>query len=354
MKALILTSTTSPKVKAGVEAYSEQLAKVFPGSEIIGTERAGKNAFEGFPPLREPLRALSVCRHAEKACNMIKPDIVIAHGMYSWALRPEKVGRPVINISHGTFAGLADNAIPKVSPEYYRTRFIYSHFEKTGAKNADAVVSNSKLTQELNRKYYGVESKVIRNFVDTEIFRPIGKEKARKKLGIDDEGRLGLFVGRQEYQKGFDLLEEIAVKMQGTKFISITSPITSDAKAGNIAAVPPVGREELALYYNAADFVVFPSRFEGFGFVICEALACNTPVVSSEVGIALEIEIEGLEKVGSRNAEDWKNAIGRLPEKCDSGKFMRENFSTERFSAEFIALAETLQKKSIKTSQWQD
>jgi len=49
------------------------------------------------------------------------------------------------------------------------------------------------------------------------------------------------------------------------------------------------GEEELARLYEGADFAVLPSRYETFGTVIVESLACGTPVVSTAVGIAPEV-----------------------------------------------------------------
>jgi glycosyltransferase involved in cell wall biosynthesis len=42
-----------------------------------------------------------------------------------------------------------------------------------------------------------------------------------------------------------------------------------------------VPEEEIPLWYNAADFFVYPSAYEGFGLPPLEALACGTPVVAS-------------------------------------------------------------------------
>ncbi|MEK7123841.1 MAG: glycosyltransferase family 1 protein [Patescibacteria group bacterium] len=51
--------------------------------------------------------------------------------------------------------------------------------------------------------------------------------------------------------------------------------------SGNIKFVPPNLPEERPYFYNLAELFVFPSFFEGFGLPILEALACGTPVVSS-------------------------------------------------------------------------
>ncbi|MBW3632249.1 MAG: glycosyltransferase, partial [Chloroflexi bacterium] len=43
-------------------------------------------------------------------------------------------------------------------------------------------------------------------------------------------------------------------------------------------------QDRLPLFYSAADVVAVPSRYESFGLVAVEALACGTPVVASRVG----------------------------------------------------------------------
>ena len=54
-----------------------------------------------------------------------------------------------------------------------------------------------------------------------------------------------------------------------------------------------VSDEELVDYMRAADIVVFPSRGENASFTIMEAMACELPVVSSDVGNAKKILGEG-------------------------------------------------------------
>ncbi|MBX3175862.1 MAG: glycosyltransferase family 4 protein [Candidatus Hydrogenedentes bacterium] len=46
---------------------------------------------------------------------------------------------------------------------------------------------------------------------------------------------------------------------------------------------------DLVLAYNAADLLLWPSRFEGFGLPVLEAMACGTPVVCSDGGALPEV-----------------------------------------------------------------
>lgn len=42
-------------------------------------------------------------------------------------------------------------------------------------------------------------------------------------------------------------------------------------------------QKELPIYYNASDIVVIPSHYESFGMAIAEAMACGTPVITTNV-----------------------------------------------------------------------
>ena len=50
-----------------------------------------------------------------------------------------------------------------------------------------------------------------------------------------------------------------------------------------------VPREELPLFFNAADVFVFPSRYEGFGLPVLEALACGCPTVTTNTSSIPEV-----------------------------------------------------------------
>ena len=346
MNVMLLTSTIDPRVKAGVETYNEYLKKIFPQMKIISNDNVKPSKFNWFSPLKEPLKALQVDKFVKKNAEKLKPDLVITNGMYGWNLKEKEVNCPIMNVSHGTFAGLAGNAIKKFSLEYLRTRFIYAFFEKQSAKNATLVISNSHLTRELNKKYYGIESVTVHNPVDIRTFKPVKKEIARKKLGLNAVKKICLFVGRQEYQKGFDLFEKIAELKPDIDFISITFPKTI-SKVKNIKSVSVKDKEELSLYYAAADLVIFPSRFEGFGFVPVEALACNTPVISTITGVIKEINIKGLNKINTTKIAEWDREIDKILKQKFSQNtdvFVREQFGYEKFKQNILRLTGDLTK----------
>ena len=134
--------------------------------------------------------------------------------------------------------------------------------------------------------------------VNTDEFKPRDKALMREKLGLG-ESPIILIVGRIERLKGLEriimalpYLSSIKPKLvivgddgnrsgeiQNLKLLAIKNDV-----ADSILFRGLVPHEQLSEYYNASDVCAFPSYYESFGLVPLEALACGTPVVSSNVG----------------------------------------------------------------------
>lgn len=103
---------------------------------------------------------------------------------------------------------------------------------------------------------------------------------------------LVLFLGRLAHYKGLDLLIEASRSLDATVVIVGHGPerkrleaLARRSRSGRIAFVGSVPNDERGGYYHAADVFVLPStsRLESFGIAMLEAMACGTPVVSTEV-----------------------------------------------------------------------
>jgi malonyl-CoA O-methyltransferase len=102
-----------------------------------------------------------------------------------------------------------------------------------------------------------------------------------------------LCVGRLSEQKNQDNLIRALKHLgpdYGCLFIGRNDPDRLQALAAELGVtaqchfLPSVRNDELVRYYNWADAMVTPSRWEGFGIVFIEALACGAVVVTSNVG----------------------------------------------------------------------
>jgi D-inositol-3-phosphate glycosyltransferase len=144
--------------------------------------------------------------------------------------------------------------------------------------------------------------------VDIELFQPRPGPPSRARIGIAPNERVVLFVGRIDPIKGIDTLIDAAEIMVSTRssepaptFLIVggdldvdgapVGPLADVANAieqrGIAASFRLVGsqpQDQLPDFYAVADVVAVPSRYESFGLVAVEALACGKSVVASRVG----------------------------------------------------------------------
>ena len=175
--------------------------------------------------------------------------------------------------------------------------------ERTLVHDVDRVVVATEHEMHLLGEMYGVPGRnvaVIPPGVDRERFRPRDRAAARAELGIDREARVLLAAGRIERPKGLDVLIKALGEMSerdGVELLIIGGDdrsrievarlrgVAADAGVSDLVRfVGSVTHAQIGAYYNAADVVVMPSRYESFGLVAAEAMASGVPVVASRVG----------------------------------------------------------------------
>jgi glycosyltransferase involved in cell wall biosynthesis len=70
--------------------------------------------------------------------------------------------------------------------------------------------------------------------------------------------------------------------------------------------------EDLPTWYSAADLFVYPSLYEGFGFPPLEAMACGTPVLTSDRSSLPEVVGEGGMSLAPDDPVEWANLIAQV------------------------------------------
>lgn len=73
--------------------------------------------------------------------------------------------------------------------------------------------------------------------------------------------------------------------------------------------IPWISDGQLPLLYNAADILLYPSFYEGFGLPILEAMACGTPVITSGVSSMPEVGGDAAEYVNPQSVIDVENKL---------------------------------------------
>ncbi|MFD8229165.1 glycosyltransferase family 4 protein [Streptomyces massasporeus] len=218
--------------------------------------------------------------------------------------------RPSLVHAHSAKAGLAGRLavrgrIPTVfQPHAWSfeavdgvTAALARGWERWGAKWAARVVCVSEA-----ERRRGVEAgvrgrwSVVPNGIDVQRFRPDDAHAVRARLlpDADPRGPLVVCVGRLCRQKGQDVLltawESVLRRVPGARLVLVgDGPDHGRLRAlapgsvlfaGDVADVVP--------WYQAADLVVLPSRWEGMALAPLEAMACGRPVVVTDVGGARE------------------------------------------------------------------
>jgi len=269
-----------------------------------------------------------------------------------------------------------------------------SWVERTAYRNADGVIAVSRSMKEDVHKLYDVpleRIRIIHNGINLDQYKPTLDPQVLDRYGIDREIPYILFVGRITRQKGIiHLVNAIRSIDAGAQIVLCAgAPDTREIGAEMEQAVNEAGRhtanpiiwipemlpkEEIVPLYSHASVFVCPSVYEPFGIINLEAMACETPVVASEVGGIPEVVIPDqtglLVPIDPRSASDVEpanpqrfsadlagaiNQLLRNPEASrEMGKRARRRVE-EHFSWASIAVKtldfyrQTLQQRGNKT-----
>ena len=180
---------------------------------------------------------------------------------------------------------------------------------------------------------------IIPNGVDLAVFKPSDRNEARSRIGVKPGEKLAIFVGSPDRnEKNYALASE-AVSRSAYKDLRLLT-------------VQNIDQNMLPFYYNAADVLLLSSFHEGSPNVIKEAMACNCPVVSTDVGDVREL-IAGVEGcyIATYDADDFAAKIDYALMLSDSGKrsggrekVISSGLDNKSFSARIIEVYNSLRK----------
>jgi len=302
-----------------------------------------------FPALNPFLMSVQLSRLARRRSK--GASLVLSHGMVSaWG-----AGAVRVHLYHGTTAGLARACQGFLSPlEYAILTRLCGGLERRAGKSAACLAVSQGVVGEVADYYRLPRPRVIYNAVDTQHFQPApGLASATADRPI-----VGLYLGRLDYGKGRELLQGLGACLPAEFRLRLAVPQLAgrlDWDPGRLEFLGPVKYADLPRAYQSADYVLCPSRYEGFGLTIAEAWACGRPVVTTDVGVVSELRREepALDAMVLDEVDDaagLASRILRLNEDRDLGRrqarwgreVVEERFSCQRMKAAYVSLLQDL------------
>jgi glycosyltransferase involved in cell wall biosynthesis len=198
-----------------------------------------------------------------------------------------------------TLAG-ADDPVTLMHSRHYFHKFRWAIFRRCDGYVA---ISPALTEKYLEAGFASSQVRLISQGVDIRDFAPSDDQAGiRRQLGLPADNPILVFVGSLIYRKGIDVLLQAWARIHASlpdahlvllgKNVFPGDPGAShllaremaELPAGAAARVHQVGiTDDVSRYLQAANVFVFPSRQEGFGTVMIEAMACGVPSVVAEL-----------------------------------------------------------------------
>lgn len=191
---------------------------------------------------------------------------------------------------------------------YYGTRNPIWKLNARGLRKAERIITVSEFSKKDISKYikYPEEKiEIIPPAVDHGLYYQNRNRGVLKRYGIGEDEKVILYVGAEEPRKNVQFLinsfSKLKNKIPQVKLLKVGMPnylgvrekllkqIESLNLQKNVIFTGYVSENELAEIYNAVDLFVFPSLYEGFGMPPLEAMACGTPVITSNTSSLPEV-----------------------------------------------------------------
>jgi teichuronic acid biosynthesis glycosyltransferase TuaC len=274
---------------------------------IVGGKRQKMSYVQGLPRFWRRLRAHPY-------------DLIHAHYVFSGIIARMQLRYPLVVSFHGAaemdgWVGLLCRAL---------------------APLAEAVT----VTSEQHKALLGRrDAFVVPCGADLDLFVPMPKEQARRTLGLPSDRRLVLFAAIVRREKRLDVVQGAVELLRH-----------ADQQVELVLATN-VPHQRMPLFMNACDVLALASDSEGSPVVVKEAMACNLPIVSVDVGDVAQV-IAGTEGcyLCERNPESMaeKLLLALNREKRTQGRLAIQALSLNRTVEDILSIYSGLDTRTAK------
>jgi len=282
-------------------------------ADVLGRRRTGDESYVSallaeLARLDHGLRFAAVTRHPEIVPEGVEPVLLdggsqVVRMSLRFPRLLRRLGPRLAHFQHVVPPGCPCPAVVTIHdlsferhPELMsrRDRFVFRTMVPRSVRRAARVLAVSEQTKRDVVEYYGLPDQKI-------VVTPNGVDPLFSPEGDRAEGApYALFVGTLQPRKDpLAALEALALVPGDLRLVMVGPDKGSGAEArrrasrlglnGRVEFVGHVEKQELAELYRGAQCLVFPSRYEGFGLPVVEAMASGTPVVAAASGSVPEI-----------------------------------------------------------------
>ena len=257
-----------------------------------------------YPLFREPQYVLSLANKVVQVAREVRLEVVHAHYAIPHATAA-LLARQVLEAS--------GHAVPRVVTTLHGTDITlvgsdpsFSEIVAYSIETSNGVTAVSQSLREATRRELNVrrEIEVIPNCLDCGIYRRREVPGLRKRFAADDATRLVIHISNFRPVKRIDAVMEVFARI--SRAVPARLLLVGDGpelgKAYRLSReldIAPLvetlgAQEDVIPLLSAADLFLLPSAQESFGLAALEAMACEVPVVASNVGGLPEVISNGV------------------------------------------------------------
>lgn len=317
MNISIVTKEWPPEIYGGAGVHVEHLVE-----QLRKLETVDVHCFGGSKPGAKAYETPSVLSTANASIQTLgvnlamvqdfgNADVIHSHTWY--ANMAGHIGSLLHGVPHVVTAHSLEPRRPWKAEQLKGGYQVSSWAESTAFHAADAIIAVSNgMRQDILSCYPQIDPDkvaVVYNGIDTQAISRVGDNTALIDNGIDPQRPYVLFVGRITRQKGIMHLLRAAENLppEIALVLCASSPDTPElgeevsAQVAKLSATrtgihwikEQLPRPELVQILSHATVFACPSIYEPLGIVNLEAMACEVPVVASDVGGIPEVVVNG-------------------------------------------------------------
>lgn len=276
------------------------ISSLFPGAPRF-QEVCGIRVFRcGFPMYRNEIAPFTLDIGLARHFVRMKPDVVYLASTpfpiffprllgFVASMRGDEKTKVVAHIDHLQTFNTSSSSLRS---------FLYKLNEQlTKTVPCDAVTTVSRFTCEKLQHFFRGKIVVTGNGVDTTIFRPMGVKVIPNSIFS-----WGVFYERKNFHSLIRALKIVKRKIPGARLMlagegpqkqELLNLTYQLGLSDSVFFLGRISTKQLVKRINQSEVIVVPSLLEGFGIPVIEAMACNKPVIASDIEALRELIRDG-------------------------------------------------------------